>query len=188
MAYQGEERRKHERAEIRLKTRLWLNEDEGDREIEFEGYAFTRDLAIGGISVDADYLLPVGYPLNVEIGVDDDQVIEARGRIIHRIEATGGGRQTGMGIAFTEVDSANRERLLRFFVSDRIKSFYDDRFILEFPHLEQSLTLKDVALVINLWEDKAARTTSFRHPGGADAKRARLEEAEARGHRGRLSV
>jgi hypothetical protein len=65
---------------------------------------------------------------------------------------------------FTKVDAENRERLLRFFVSERISEFYGERFLVEFPHLESVLSLEDVALVINLWEDKEGRLTSLRKP------------------------
>jgi hypothetical protein len=99
----------------------------------------------------------------------------ARGQIVHRGGEDDSG---GMGIAFTEVDAENRERLLRFFVSDRIKDFYHKRFLVEFPHLEQSVSLKDVALTINLWEDKEGRLTALRHPDAARRAGKKREEAK----------
>ena len=74
----------------------------------------------------------------------------------------------GMGVVFTVVDAENRERLLRFFVSDRIESFYRERFVVEFPHLASVFSLKDVALVLNLWEDKEGRLTALRHATGGE--------------------
>ena len=157
------ERREHERIQIQMPTRMWLDEPLKGKPVVFEGHAQTRDLAIGGTFLEATYLLPIGFPLNLEMRLEDGTALVARGEVVHRIEpGSGKGRETGMGILFTEVDSENRERLLRFFVSDRVRQFYQERFVVEFPHLEQVLTLKEVALVINLWEDKEGRLTSLR--------------------------
>jgi hypothetical protein len=157
------EQREHERIEIRMPTRMWLDEPLKGKPIVFEGYAQTRDLAIGGTFLESTYLLPIGFPLNLEMRLEDGSALVARGEVVHRIEpGSPMGRETGMGILFTEVDSENRERLLRFFVSGRIQEFYEQRFVVEFPHLESVLSLKDVALVINLWEDKEGRLTSLR--------------------------
>jgi len=156
------ERREHERIEIEMPTRMWLDEPYKGKPIVFEGHAQTRDLAIGGTFLRSTYLLPVGFPLNLEMTLEDGTPLKARGHVAHRIEGGENKRETGMGIMFTEVDSENRERLLRFFVSDRVREFYEKRFVIEFPHLENVLTLKDVALVVNLWEDKEGRLTSLR--------------------------
>ncbi len=173
------ERRKHERILIEMPTRMWLDESYKGKPILFEGHATTRDLAIGGTFLRSNYLLPVGFPINMEMRIDEHDMLLARGEIVH---ALGGSaeHESGMGIMFTEVDAENRERLLRFFVSDRIREFYRDRFLVEFPHLETVLSLKDVALVLNLWEDKEGRLSTLRRPetGKARAKR-RDEEIEA---------
>ena len=178
------ERREHERIEIRMAVRMWLDEQKGSRPIAFEGFATTRDLSIGGCFLESTYLLPSGYPLNLEMRMEEGELLRARGEIVHRLQ-NDAGRPTGMGILFTEVDAENRERLLRYFVSDRIKDFYFNRFIVEFPHLESVITLKDVALTINLWEDKEGRLSALRHPEGAKAQQARRrdEAAAAAGRR-----
>jgi hypothetical protein len=170
------ERRKHERILIEMPTRMWLEESYKGKAIAFEGFAKTRDLAIGGTFLESNYLLPVGFPLNLEMRISDDESLVARGEIVHTVDA-GESHSPGMGMMFTEVDAENRERLLRFFVSDRIREFYDTRFMVEFPHLESKLGLKDVALVINLWEDKEGRlTTLHRSDGGGKQRQARREE------------
>lgn len=166
-------RREHERIEITMRTRMWLDEEKRSKLIQFEGYAITRDLSIGGCFLESTYLLPIGYPLNLEMEMDDGNTLRTRGEIIHQITGSSS-RAAGMGLMFTEVDAENRERLLRFFVSDSIKKFYNERFVVEFPHLETVLTLKDVALILNLWEDKEGRLTALRHPGGAQAQQKRL--------------
>lgn len=173
-AYSGPERRDHERIEIEMKARLWLDESYKDHHVQFEGFATTRNLAIGGTFITANYLLPIGFPVNLEMSIDNTETLSARAEVIHRSEEGSGER--GMGVAFTDMDAENRERLLRFFVSDRIKAFYSDRFVVEFPHLEQVISLKDVALVINLWEDKEGRLTTLRKSG---AKRAAKEAKRA---------
>jgi len=169
------ERREHERILIKMRTRMWLDEEYHDKPIAFEGYAQIRDLSIGGCFLESTYLLPPGFPLNLEMEMEGEEFIKARGEIVHRLEHPGD-RAPGMGMLFTEVDAENRERLLRFFVSDRVKDFYYKRFVVEFPHLESVLTLRDVALVINLWEDKEGRLTALGKPDGAKAQQARRRE------------
>jgi hypothetical protein len=164
----GADKREHERIDIDMVTRMWLDESYKGKPILFEGFSRTRNLSVGGTFLASEYLLPVGFPLNVEMRIEDDgEVLAARGEVVHLDSEQGG--TVGMGIMFTEVDAENRERLLRFFVSDRIRDFYEDRFLIEFPHLEKVLSLKDVALVINLWEDKAGRLTALRKPEGGRA-------------------
>ncbi|OGQ90268.1 MAG: hypothetical protein A2289_20230 [Deltaproteobacteria bacterium RIFOXYA12_FULL_58_15] len=143
-----------------MHTRMWLDESHKGKPIYFEGFATTRDLAIGGTFLRSDYLLPQDFPINLEMRIDEDAVLTARGVIIHLISKSEG-HDPGMGIQFTEVDAENRELLLRFFISDRINEFYYDKFLVEFPHLETVLSLKDVALVLNLWEDKEGRLSSL---------------------------
>ena len=48
------ERREHERIEIRMSVRMWLDEQKNAKAIAFEGFAITRDISIGGqVHVDA---------------------------------------------------------------------------------------------------------------------------------------
>ena len=164
-------RREHERIEIRMRTRMWLDETLNGKPVMFEGFAVTRDLSIGGCYLESPYLLPMGYPVNLEMEMDDGQeILGGRGEIIHHLDDDGS-NVSGMGIMFTEVDAENRERLLRFFVSDRIKEFYFEKFVVEFPHLRDVISLKDVALVLNLWEDKEGRLSALRSPEAGRAAR-----------------
>ncbi len=174
-------RREHDRIEIKMRTRAWLEETIKGKPVQFEGFVITRDLSIGGCFIDSTYLLPIGYPINLDMTTEEEDILSIRGEITH-ILTDEGKRDSGMGIRFTEVDAENRERLLRFFVSDRIKDFYFKRFVVEFPHLENVLTLKDVALTINLWEDREGRLTALARPDSAGAERARRRE-EARAAR-----
>ena len=179
MAYS--EKRTHERIELQMATRIWLDESYKGRAVLFEGFCKTRDLAIGGTFIESTYLLPEGFPLNLQMRIEDDEFLYARGEVAHRVEDGGG---LGMGIAFTELDAENRERLLRFFVSDRIREFYSGRFIVEFPHLETVLSLKDVALVVNLWEDREGSLRGLHKPTEASRAAGREEQAAATKRRG----
>lgn len=181
------ERRDHERIDLHMPTRLWLDEQHNGRHIVFEGFAHTRNLAIGGTFIDSTYLLPVGFPINLEMRIDDEgEILYARGEVTHKV-GEGEHDGPGIGVAFTSVDETNRERLLRFFVSDRIREFYEDRFIVEFPKLQDHLSLKDVALIVNLWEDREGRLTALKHNGPPEtaslkgpAARPRLEAPKKR--------
>ncbi len=156
------EQREHERIEIDMPTRMWLDEQRKGKSIAFEGYAVTQNLAIGGTFLVCNYLLPVGFPINLQMRISDDEYLIARGEVAHTVSEGGGeGEEPGMGILFTEVDAENRERLLRFFISERVETFYNERFLVEFPHLEEALSLKDVARVVNLWEDREGRLTAL---------------------------
>src|SRR4051812_17089605 len=118
------ERREHERIEIEMPTRMWLNEQRGkNRQVEFEGFAKTKDLAIGGTFIQSDYLLPLNFPVNLEMRMSNKELLVVRGEVVHHLGADDEGG-VGMGIIFPQVDAENRERLLRFFVSDRVKEFY----------------------------------------------------------------
>jgi hypothetical protein len=174
-------RREHERIDIEMPTRMWLDEERKGRKVVFEGHAKTRDLAIGGTFLQCEYLLPVGYPVNLEMRIDAEDVLVTRGEVVHHV---GGGGQ-GMGIIFTQVDAENRERLLRFFVSGRVREFYSQRFVVEFPHLEAVMSLEDVALIVNLWEDKEGRLRALHiEPPDAAKKSHRAREVQATQRRG----
>src|SRR5687768_17350322 len=104
------ERREHERIEIIMPTRMWLDEKRNGKDIVFEGHARTKDLAIGGTFLVSQYLLPVGYPINLEMDIEGGDTLSARGEIVHQI-SQGDGPDMGMGIIFTHLDAENRERL-----------------------------------------------------------------------------
>ena len=178
----------YERIEIQLPTRLWLDETRNGRQVRFEGHAITRDLAIGGTFLESSYLLPIGCPVNLEMTLDSGDELSTRGEVVHRIQA-GEGDEPGMGIIFTAVDAENRERLLRFFVPERVKQFYSKRFVVEFPHLSGKMSLQDVALVINLWEDKEGRLTALRAKASdQDQREYRQQEVRAAKKRAHLKA
>jgi hypothetical protein len=92
-----------------------------------------------------------------------------------------------MGIEFLDVDAHGRETLLRYFTPQRYDAFFKD-FIGEFPHLKKDLPLRDVSLVLNLWEEwkvkqegGPASTSSGAPP--ATARRATDAEPRRAAHR-----
>ncbi len=181
------DRREHERIEIQMHTRMWLNEERNGRNIQFEGYAQTRDLAIGGTFLASDYLLPLGFPVNLEMRINDEgEQLFARGEVVHRLDNAESG-EAGMGVIFTSLDAENRERLVRFFVSDRVRIFYSERFVTEFPHLRDIMSLQDIALIINLWEDKEGRLTALRAPAG-DMEQKAHRQREVRATQRRMKI
>ena len=159
------ERRINERIPIQMPTRMWLNEKLGSRDVEFEGFATTDNLAIGGVFLHSTYLLPVGFPVNLEMEIEEGESLDVRGEVVHGTTADESDLP-GMGVLFTKLDAENRERLLRFFVSERIQTFYEERFSKQFPHLQGRFSLQDVALLINLWEDKESQFDAELHGGG----------------------
>lgn len=158
----ADERREHERIPIEMRTRLWLEESYRSQQVVFEGFSETQNLSIGGAFLASSYLLPIGFPVNLEIEIGSEQILSVRGEVVHCLGEED--PYPGMGVVFTEVDPENRERLLRFFVSNRIREFYGKRFLREFPHLENQLSLEDIALIVNLWEDEEMRITRLTKP------------------------
>jgi hypothetical protein len=154
-----EESREHERIDLQLHTRMWLEEKHRGKPIVFEGYSRTRNLAIGGTFLESTFLLPVGFPVNLEMSLEGGEILSARGEVAHAQQDE---NDSGMGVTFTGIDAENRERLLRFFVSDRIRDFYEERFSAEFPHLTDAISLQDIALIINLWEDRDGRIDNLK--------------------------
>ena len=110
---------------------------------------------------------------------------------------------TGMGIEFLDVDAHGRETLLRYFSPVRYHKFYEG-FVQEFPHLKKELPLRDVSLMLNLWEEwkirneggpastsSGAPEAPLRAGGHPPAKRPAYEDQTAREfatreHHGRL--
>ena len=100
-----------------------------------------------------------------------------------------------MGIEFLDVDAHGRETLLRYFTPQRYDQFFKD-FIGEFPHLKKDLPLRDVSLVLNLWEEwkvkqeggpastaSGAPPPTARRPGDATASAPRPGTARPRAAR-----
>ena len=55
MATRAAYTRAHERVDIAMKTRMWLDETVEGRHIQFEGFAETNDLSIGGTFLASPY-------------------------------------------------------------------------------------------------------------------------------------
>jgi hypothetical protein len=145
----GDETRRYERIEIELPCRLYVP-GSGD-ELRFEAFSTSRNLGLGGIYVASSFLLKEGLELYVELSLPDGP-LSIRSRVAHVVGQDDDDLVTGMGIEFLDVDAHGRETLLRYFTPLRYEGFYD-AFVEEFPHLKKALPLRDVSLVLNLWEE-----------------------------------
>ncbi len=144
----SDQNRRYERIEIELPCRLFIPGDQG---LRFEAFCTSRNLGLGGIFVASSFLLRTGLEIHVELGLPDGP-LAIRSRVAHVVAHDDRELTTGMGIEFLDVDAHGRETLLRYFTPTRYHRFYD-AFHAEFPHLEKKLPLRDVSLVLNLWEE-----------------------------------
>jgi Tfp pilus assembly protein PilZ len=142
------ESRRYERIDIALPCRLFIPGDEG---LRFEAYATSQNLGLGGVFVATSFLLRVGLEVHVELALPEGP-LAIRSKIAHAVAHEDAELLTGMGIEFLDVDAHGRETLLRYFSPLRYHAFFD-AFTEEFPHLRKSLPLRDVSLVLNLWEE-----------------------------------
>jgi hypothetical protein len=147
------ETRRYERIDIELPCRLYVP---GSGELRFEAFCTSENLGLGGIFVASTFLLKRGLELFVELALPDGP-LPIRSRIAHSVGLDDPELQTGMGIEFLDVDAHGRETLLRYFTPLRYERFYA-AFVEEFPHLKKSVPLRDVSLVLNLWEEWKIRT------------------------------
>ncbi len=142
------ETRRYERIDIELPCRLYIPGSDG---LRFEAFCTSRNLGLGGIFVASSFLLRQGLELFVELALPDAP-LPIRSRIAHAVALDDEEHLTGMGIEFLDVDAHGRETLLRYFTPLRYEKFYG-AFVEEFPHLKKSVPLRDVSLVLNLWEE-----------------------------------
>jgi len=142
------ETRRYERIEIELPCRLYVPGPEG---LKFEAFCTSKNLGLGGIFVASSFLLKKGLELFVELALPEAP-LAIRSRIAHSVALDEPELETGMGVEFLDVDAHGRETLLRYFTPLRYEKFYG-AFTDEFPHLKKSVPLRDVSLVLNLWEE-----------------------------------
>lgn len=167
------ETRRYERIDIELPCRLYVP---GDGELRFEAFCTSRNLGLGGIFVASSFLLRQGLELFVELALPEEP-LSIRSRVAHAAGFDRAELETGMGIEFLDVDAHGRETLLRYFTPVRYHKFYG-AFVEEFPHLKKALPLRDVSLVLNLWEEWKIRTE-----GGPLSTSSGAPPATARGGR-----
>ncbi len=143
-----DETRRYERIAIELPCRLFIA---GSGGLQFEAFTNSSNLGLGGIFVQSSFLLKVGLDLFVELALPDG-ALAVRSRVAHAVDLEDRHHPSGMGIEFLDVDAHGRETLLRYFTPTRYEKFYA-AFVEEFPHLKKELPLRDVSLVLNLWEE-----------------------------------
>lgn len=180
------ETRRYERIDIELPCRLFIP---GAGGLRFEAYATSRNLGLGGVFVATSFLLREGLEIHVELSLPEGP-LPIRSRIAHSVAHDDPELLTGMGIEFLDVDAHGRETLLRYFSPTRYHTFYE-AFTEEFPHLRKALPLRDISLVLNLWEEWKIKneggpssTASGAPPAPPRAGRDKLEAPpRARGRR-----
>lgn len=152
----AESARRYERIDIELPCRLFIKEaGKQSTGLRFEAFTRSKNLGLGGIFVESGFLLSKNLELHVEITLPDGK-LPIRGRIAHRIEEGDADFPTGMGIEFLDVDGHGRETLLRYFTPERYQEFYAS-LVKEFPHLKGDVELRDISLILNLWEESKVR-------------------------------
>jgi hypothetical protein len=144
----SETTRRYERIEIELPVRFFIPGRDG---LKFEAFCTSRNLGLGGLFVASSFLLPEQIEVHVELKLPD-KPLAIRSRVTHVVPLGDEKLAPGMGIEFLDVDAYGRETLLRYFTPERYDQFFKD-FIGEFPHLKKDLPLRDVSLVLNLWEE-----------------------------------
>jgi hypothetical protein len=140
--------RRYERIDIELPCRLFIP---GPGGLRFEAFATSRNLGLGGVFVATSFLLREGLEIHVELSLPEGP-LPIRSKIAHSVGHDDPELLTGMGIEFLDVDAHGRETLLRYFSPVRYHAFYE-KFTEEFPHLRKELPLRDISLVLNLWEE-----------------------------------
>jgi hypothetical protein len=140
--------RRYERIDIELPCRLFIP---GANGLKFEAFCKSENLGLGGLFVQTTFLLREGLELTVELALPDGP-LPIRSRVAHAVPIDDPTHVTGLGIEFLDVDAHGRETLLRYFTPLRYQKFYD-AFVEEFPHLKKDMPVRDVSLVLNLWEE-----------------------------------
>jgi hypothetical protein len=152
----SDQNRRYERIEIELPCRMFIPRAKGPEkgardEMQFEAFCVSRNLGLGGVFVASSFLLKNGVELYLELGLPDGP-LAIRSQVAHSVGIDDPQNVTGMGIEFLDVDKHGRETLLRYFTPLRYQAFFE-RFMEEFPHLQKEMPLRDVSLVLNLWEE-----------------------------------
>jgi hypothetical protein len=172
------ETRRYERIDIELPCRLFIP---GDAGLRFEAFCTSRNLGLGGLFVATTFLLREGLEVFVELALPDGP-LAIRSKIAHVVQLEDDELTTGMGIEFLDVDAHGRETLLRYFTPDRYQRFYG-AFMAEFPHLKKEMPVRDVSLVLNLWEE-----WKIKNEGGPASTASGAPPAPPRAGRGPAAV
>jgi hypothetical protein len=145
------EGRRADRKDIALRARIFRQDKHG--ELMFESWALTRNLGVNGVYIDSTAIPRVGTTLNVELFLEKTkETLIAQGDVEFVNDLEQEDFPAGFGLAFTEIDPENKERLMRWFVLRPVERCYE-LMIEEFPHLEKRFSLQDTALMVNYWED-----------------------------------
>jgi Tfp pilus assembly protein PilZ len=73
-----------------------------------------RDLSVGGAFLRSDLLFEIGEEIDISFRLPEGAEVRARARVVHVVRETGHEAEAGMGIAFTQLPEADRERVRAF--------------------------------------------------------------------------
>ncbi|MFZ5468124.1 MAG: PilZ domain-containing protein [Myxococcota bacterium] len=112
-------RRRYPRAELRVKTRLFVA---ADRRRQFEAVLPTSNISVGGVFLESTFFLKVGVVLEVELRLPpDDRLVRARGRVV-RVEQGGRGK-SGFAVKFEHYFDGSELVLAHYFLSPVLREF-----------------------------------------------------------------
>ncbi|MBC7794890.1 MAG: PilZ domain-containing protein [Clostridia bacterium] len=109
--------RQHPRRAITLDIHAFPSENDARLELIFE----SLDLSIGGIFFRSDLLLELGDQLDVVIPLPDGYRVKARGKIVWVTRDAKMKGNAGMGLEFTTILEADRERLAKFIAENETR-------------------------------------------------------------------
>lgn len=155
MASAAEINRRYERIDIELPCRLFIPAGGKGGGLDFQAYAVSKNLGLGGVFLESTFLLKPKLELFCELGLPSGP-LPIRARIAHTVGLDDDDHTPGMGVEFLDVDAHGRETLLRYFTPQRYHEFYG-ALMEEFPHLKKDVPLPDVSLLLNLWEEWKVR-------------------------------
>jgi hypothetical protein len=135
----AQSRRRHERFVADIPCRIYVPGDKPG-EVRFEAHLRVRDLSFGGAFIETQFQLRGNTEVFVELRLPDEK-LPVKGRIMRQVDG-------GMGIAFDEMAPKQRAVLLRHFVPENHKKFYES-----IEELVPKLGVDRVSLILHLWEE-----------------------------------
>jgi hypothetical protein len=110
--------------------------------VRFEAFAKLRDLSLGGVFVESQFRFNGAPDLTIELKLPDG-AMPIEGSVVRQPDG-------GLGIAFSTLPQKERARLLKHFVPEAHRSFYEDVVVGALP---KDLGLDRVSLLLHLWDD-----------------------------------
>jgi hypothetical protein len=144
------EQRRHERFSTDIPVKIRIPGGAKDKAPKFEGFATLKDVSLGGAFVTSGFRFKNEIDrLEIDI-LFDGGALPIKGRVVRQPDG-------GLAIQFVEMGTEERANLLKHFVPDSHKAFYEDIAKKVLP----SIGVDRVSLIIHLWEE-------YRRSGAAE--------------------